>query len=587
MHARTVRRRRAHRFAAAIGVAALFMATPAAADTIELSNGAELEATVTSPADGDTFLVDAGSSGVDVPLTGTASVGVGEPDVTWIYVIDVSGSTEFNACGATTVLDCELQAVANLHGDVVASNSAVDAGIVVFGEGGASGDMSSAAGDQPLVAVADPDFDVALGSVFSAGISQHTAKNVGPNFTDYAAALDAALLPTQASTSGTINIVFLSDGESNQDDTGFGSALTNLVDEGVTIYPFAVGTGVSCAGGDEGTLDDMATASGTACVPVPDPTDLPDIVADLVSTELLEVEVTVDGSPVAANVVPSVPADGPVSVDWTATATGLEPGTHEICVTATGTGPASDPASVDSVTECVTISVFAFDVTPTHAVNELGSDNSHTVTATVTGPAGQLAGWPVDFEVSDGPNAGTAGTCDPADCTTDASGQVTFTWTVPIESDSLGTDTVTATVEVNGDTTTIDVTKLWEDTTPPVASCPPGPNPGGKVPAAPGKGGQGQNQDGFYRLSATDDVWADEDLQVFVTDTGSGTVFGPFAVGDDIKYVEANGATPTLTPGPGQVEWRIKGTGDAQVTAVDGSGNISDPVDCLVPNPPK
>lgn len=586
MHAHHLRRRGG--LAATVTIAAaLAFAGPAAADTIELPNGAELEASVTSPADGATFLVDAGDADTDVPVTGTASVGVGTPDVTWIYVVDVSGSTVANACGATTVLACELEAVGNLHADVVASNSAIDAGIVVFGEGGAAGDMSAAGGDQPLVAVGDPDFDAALGSVFSAGISLHTPKSVGQNATDYAAALDAALGPAQASTAGTTNVVFLSDGESNEDDTGFGAALAALVAEDVTIYPFAVGTGVSCGGGAEGTLDDMAAASGTACVPVPDPADLPDIVADLVSTQLLTVEVTVDGAPVTADVVPSVPADGPVTVDWTATAAGLEPGTHEVCVTATGAGPASDPDAVDSVTECITISVFAFDVTPPDATNELGSDNSHTVTATVTGPAGQLAGWPVDFEVSDGPNAGTAGTCDPADCTTDARGEVTFTWTVPIESASLGTDTLTAIVDVNGATTSVDVTKLWEDTTPPVASCPAGPNPGGKTPKAPGKGGQGQNQDGFYELAATDDVWADDDLEVFVTDTGSGTVFGPFAVGDDIKYVEANGATPGIRSGPGQVEWRIKGTGDAQVTAVDGSGNVSDPVDCLVPNPPK
>ncbi len=32
---------------------------------------------------------------------------------------------------------------------------------------------------------------------------------------------------------------------------------------------------------------------------------------------------------------------------------------------------------------------------------------------------------------------------------------------------------------------------------------------------------------------------------MFVTDTGSGTVFGPFPVGTTIKYTEANGATPS------------------------------------------
>jgi hypothetical protein len=31
----------------------------------------------------------------------------------------------------------------------------------------------------------------------------------------------------------------------------------------------------------------------------------------------------------------------------------------------------------------------------------------------------------------------------------------------------------------------------------------------------------------------------------------------------------------------------IIGTGDAQIIGMDASGNASDPVDCLVPRPPK
>ena len=39
-----------------------------------------------------------------------------------------------------------------------------------------------------------------------------------------------------------------------------------------------------------------------------------------------------------------------------------------------------------------------------------------------------------------------------------------------------------------------------------------------RSPARPGNGGQGQNQDGFYRLLATDDVWPDDELDIFVKD---------------------------------------------------------------------
>jgi len=86
-------------------------------------------------------------------------------------------------------------------------------------------------------------------------------------------------------------------------------------------------------------------------------------------------------------------------------------------------------------------------------------------------------------------------------------------------------------------------------------------------------------------------------LQMFVRDTGSGTLFGPFAVGTEIKYIEDPDATPEIAPmggnsgnGDGKskdVDWRIKGTGDAEVIAVDQSGNVSDPAACLVPPPPQ
>ena len=114
------------------------------------------------------------------------------------------------------------------------------------------------------------------------------------------------------------------------------------------------------------------------------------------------------------------------------------------------------------------------------------------------------------------------------------------------------------------------------DTTPPDVTCAPGPNPGGKTPKA-------SNQDGFFTLGAIDLV--DPDPVIFVTDTGSGTVFGPFTDGTEIKYVEAPGATPKVRTHRSGIVF-ITGTADAAVTAVDFSGNVGGPVDCLVPPPP-
>jgi len=121
------------------------------------------------------------------------------------------------------------------------------------------------------------------------------------------------------------------------------------------------------------------------------------------------------------------------------------------------------------------------------------------------------------------------------------------------------------------------------DVTPPVAACPEGVNPSGKkVPQAPGKG---QNEDGFYELTASDNV--DSDPEIFVGDTGSSFIAGPFPSGTNIKLVQAPGADPGVKPGPKEVDWMITLNGDAIVYAVDASGNVSDTASCLVPPPPK
>ena len=239
------------------------------------------------------------------------------------------------------------------------------------------------------------------------------------------------------------------------------------------------------------------------------------------------------------------------------------------------------------------IHVPGIELTPETAVNELGTPGqTHTVTATVTaGSAGALAGIPVVFTITSGPNAGASGTCSVnADCTTDANGQVSFTYAGVQGPAGLGTDTIVASfTNADGSVTygSDTVTKDWVDTTPPVTACVQGPNPGGKIPKAPGNGGQGQNQDGFYTLTATDAVWPAEDIDMYVVDSGTGTVFGPYPVGTNIKYTQAPGATPSAEPMSGAVQWKIKGQGDMEIYAVDGSGNASDPISCLVPPPPK
>jgi hypothetical protein len=122
-------------------------------------------------------------------------------------------------------------------------------------------------------------------------------------------------------------------------------------------------------------------------------------------------------------------------------------------------------------------------------------------------------------------------------------------------------------------------------------------NPHGRnIPRAPGKGGQGQNQDGYYLLSSAN-VCGGPTNSLFVRDTETGTIFGPFPPGTRIKYTEANGRTPGSRPQGGNngngkgralaVDWHIWGQGDAEVFALDEAGAETEAVSCLVPPAPK
>jgi hypothetical protein len=237
----------------------------------------------------------------------------------------------------------------------------------------------------------------------------------------------------------------------------------------------------------------------------------------------------------------------------------------------------------------VTIPIF-LDLNPNTDTNELGPSATHTVTATVTDGNGAGApGKTVTFSVTAGPNAGANGSGS-----TDASGNVSFTYAATQGPAGLGADTITACVKDQDGVDHCDsAAKLWVDTTPPAPLCPESVNPAGNTPKAPGKSDQGQNQDGFYQLQAVDIV--DPDPDIFVVDMGADNVFGtaddfsfgPFANLTDIKYTEANGAAPSIEEGSGDVDWKIKGQGDAAVYGLDFSGNASAPVFCLVPPPPQ
>jgi hypothetical protein len=56
-------------------------------------------------------------------------------------------------------------------------------------------------------------------------------------------------------------------------------------------------------------------------------------------------------------------------------------------------------------------------------------------------------------------------------------------------------------------------------------------------------------------LLATDNT--DSNPDIFVADTGSTAVFGPFDSGTKIKLIQAPGVAPNQKPGAGDIDWII------------------------------
>ncbi len=132
-----------------------------------------------------------------------------------------------------------------------------------------------------------------------------------------------------------------------------------------------------------------------------------------------------------------------------------------------------------------------------------------------------------------------------------------------------------------GNVNTCSFTVTVEDKEAPHAICQQGPNPagnnipGGKRPAAE------VNPDGFFRLLAADNC--DENPSIFIKDSASAFVAGPFKSGDVVKITQNPGGHPKQAPGPGVIVAHIHFKGDGLLYATDSNGNISEAHPCNVP----
>ena len=580
---------------------ALSLNNPAVAGN--LPGGTSISADITAPSNGAVKAFPPGS----IDLQGTASVGEGVivKDTTVVFVMDISDSMNADSgvdCdgipGTDSRLACEKQAVVAANTAAKAATSSVDQiGLASF-EGNFANQICistahdvdlGTAGDQLLV---DPGLD---GNGNTTPDIEDVALGLSTGgATCYIGGLQKADQILASSTNAINLIFFMSDGFNN---TGANVATFTPTNFGTNtrIYAFAMGLGteVDCSTDNfsKGSLNDVVakeTLAGGTCQQVTDLSQLANLITSALGSSLNTIERQLDGGAfvdISASANPSIPRAGPTGVvTFSEADISAAPGIHDLCVKASGT----DGGGSGFVTDCIKVTVATIDLLPPTATNELGAitPQTHTVTATVqAGTDGGVGGVIVNFKILSGPNMGVTGSG-----TTDSNGEVKFTYMAVQGLAGLGTDVIEACFgpDEQGDTACDTAQKTWVDTTPPVPQCVETVNPGGKnIPPA-------QNEDGFFELLAKDAV--DPAPHVFLVDTGTDNIFGnaddwvygPFASGVKIKYTEANGITPPdIIPGPGVIDWKIKGRGDAAVYATDASGNTSTPVSCLVPPPPK
>ncbi|MEN3310051.1 MAG: hypothetical protein V7603_6253 [Micromonosporaceae bacterium] len=213
-------------------------------------------------------------------------------------------------------------------------------------------------------------------------------------------------------------------------------------------------------------------------------------------------------------------------------------------------GAAAGPAFIETIT------VHVNDTTPPVVVVD-----DKTVEA--TGPAGAVVSYPATAH--DNVDGDLTPSCAPPSGGTFPIGATTVTCTATDSSGNTGTDRATMRVV---------------DTTPPVPSCAQTNNPsGGTTPPA-------KNEDGFFVLKAKD--IADPSAVVYIIDSADTSVkFGPYPSGTKIKLVQAPGAPQNVKPGSGDIDYKVTLKGDALIVGADRYGNVSAPVTCLVPPPPK
>ncbi|NIM92515.1 MAG: hypothetical protein GTO18_02210 [Anaerolineales bacterium] len=321
-----------------IFASSVFADNPAAGVTTT-GQGLEVEITVDGLTDSTLYW-----DGTAVLTDAVATLGAAPPiPVNYVYVEDVSGSMEnssFNPfqdikppAGIGPEDDCNGDGIQGSAMDAacfglislnvsLGDAANVDVGIVAFGDGAQTADMDPAVGSQIFTSPPDVDKDAAggpdviqviealdtqFGGSGTAGVGLFT-NQLAAGFafkTDYDAALTAMNASFASEPGGEINIAaFLTDGEPTSFTTGPGSPLANAVAAGTTVHTFAIGTIAPgrCNVGQH--LRTISDSTGGTCTEVADPSTLGAILPEVLTTNLLSLDLKVNGAIVGSTAGP-------------------------------------------------------------------------------------------------------------------------------------------------------------------------------------------------------------------------------------------------------------------------------------------
>jgi hypothetical protein len=307
-------------------------------------------------------------------LSATAFIGETEavPDTTLIYVFDLSQTTRRGeGCGgdqngdgfSDTVLDCEIASAAELNAQAIENGLVGEVGLVGFARGAVTADLASGGGEQARIGPGEdengdgtPNIVEAMKSAFSArsktepvGFDIYTRKTTTSPTTDFSAGIAAACDAVAEATDPNLLVVFLSDGLNLS-----GQHVSDVLpcDPAAVFQTFAVGSAASCTAEPEaGGLGTIADLTDGSCTPVPDVTQLPEILGAVVVPQLIRIQLTIDDEEpidISQASSPSLPESGPTSIQINYTIPTLAEGDHELCLTVFG----SDAGGPGSITSC-------------------------------------------------------------------------------------------------------------------------------------------------------------------------------------------------------------------------------------------